>query len=183
MDPVALVEGRVTAYAVEEERDEGGFVLCRELAEDLIEGIGIGGAHAWGDAHSGEEDLAGRVTGMNGVDNRLEVVAGAGNGDTAEAVVASEFEDEDIGGLAQDPVEAALSVSGCFAADAGVNDLVGKVEGVEAVADEGGESLIGGEAIACGEAVTKEDDGFSAVGGGDGGSGVRACGCGMGTVG
>jgi len=34
------------------------------------------------------------------------------------------------------------------------------VEGVEAVADEGGEGLIGVEAVAGGEAVAEEDDGF-----------------------
>jgi hypothetical protein len=167
MDPIALVEGRVAAYAVEEEGDEGGLILCREPGEDLLEIIGIGGTHAWGDAHSGEDDLTGRVMAANGVDDRLEVVTGAVNGDTAEAVVGAELEDEDVSGLAQGPVDPALSVGGCFAADACVDDLVWQVEGVDAAADDGGESLIGVEAVAGGEAVTEEDDGFSVVGRGD----------------
>jgi len=180
VDAVALVEGGVTAYTVEEEGDESGPVFFRELGEDLKESVGVSGAHAWGDAHSGEEDLAGRVTDMDGVDDRLEVVAGTVNGDTAEAVVSAELEDENVGGLAQCPVEAAFSVGGCFTADAGVDDLVGQVEGVEAMPDEGRKSLAGVEAVGCGETVTKEDDGFSGVGGG---SEAWACGCGMGTVG
>lgn len=180
MDAVALVERGVAAHAIEEEGDEGGLVLCCQLGEDLMERVCVGGAHAWGDVHAGEDDLAGRVTAANGVDDGLEVIAGAVNGDTAEAVVGAKLEDEDVSGLAQGPVDSAFSVGGCFAADAGVNDLIGQAEGVEAATDESGESLIGVEAVTCGEAVTKEDDGFSVVGGG---SRARVCGRGMGAVG
>ena len=86
---------------------------------------------------------------------------------------------EDVSGLAEGPVDPALSVGGCFAADARVDDLVGQAEGVDAAADEGGESLIGVEAVAGGEAVAEEDDGFSVVGRGDG----CCCTGGMGAVG
>jgi hypothetical protein len=100
VDAVALVEGRVAAHAVEEEGDEGDLVLFRELGEDIVKGLCVGRAHAWGDAHSGEEDLTGGVMAADGVDDGLEVVAGAANGDPAEAVVGAEFEDKDVGGLA-----------------------------------------------------------------------------------
>ena len=128
-----------------------------------MEVVGIGGAHAWGDVHSGKKDLAGGVSGMNGIDNRLEVVAGIGNGDTAKPIVGAEFEEEDVGGLAEGPVDAALSIGSRFAADAGVDDLVRQMKGVDAVANESGESLTGFEPVACGEAVAEEDDGFAGV--------------------
>lgn len=121
-----------------------------------------------GDAHSGKEYLARWVPAVNGVDDRLEVIAGAANGDTAKAVVGAEFEDENIGGLTEGPADAALSIGGCFAAYSGVDNLVGQVEGVEAAADQGGESLIRVEAVAGGETVAKEDDGFASVCGGNG---------------
>ena len=63
------------------------------------------------------------------------------------------------------------------------------MQGVEAAADEGGESLARVEAVACGEAVTEEDDGSSGVVVGCGvcgrsagccrGVGVRRCGAGV----
>jgi len=135
VDTIDLVEGGVAAYAIEEEGDEGGLVLCCQLGEDLMERVCVGGAHAWGNVHSGEDDLARRVMAANGVDDGLEVIAGAVNGDTAEAVVGAKLKDEDVSGLAQGPVDSASSVGGCFTADAGVNDLIGQAEGVEAATD------------------------------------------------
>jgi len=168
VNAVGLVEGGVAAYAVEEERNEGSVVLCRELGEDIVKGGAIGVAHAWGYAHTGEKYLAGGITVVDGVDDRLEVGLCGFDRNAAKTVVAAEFEDEDVGGLAQGPVEAALSARGCFAADAGVDNLVGQVEGVEAVADEGGEGLIGFEAVARGEGVAEEDNCLSVVGGNGG---------------
>ena len=125
VDAVGLVEGGVAAYAVEEERNEGSVVLFRELGEDIVKGGGVGVAHARGHAHAGEEDLAGGITVTDGVDDRLEVGLRGFDRNAAKAVVAAEFEDEDVDGLAQGPAEAALPARGCFAADAGVDDLPG----------------------------------------------------------
>jgi len=139
--------------------------MC-ELGEYVLEGGRIGATHAWGDEHPRENDLAGGITVADGIDDRLEIVAGTVDGDTAEAVVGAEFEDKDVDRLAQCPAEAALTAGAGFAADAGVDNLIGQMEGVEAAADEGWEGLLGTEAISSGDAVAKKDDGLSGVGGG-----------------
>lgn len=160
VDAVGLVEAGDAADVLEEEGDEGAFVFCGEGGEDVAEGIGVGGAHRWGHLHSGEDDLCRGVFGLDGVDDGLEIGGGAGDGNSTEAVIGAELEDEDVCGGAQDPVDAAVAVGGGFAADAGVDDLPGEVEGIDAVLDDGGKGLAGGDAIAGGEAVAEEDDMF-----------------------
>jgi hypothetical protein len=160
VDAVGLVEGGVAAYAFEEEGDEGDLIVSGEAGINIVEGGGVGGAHAWGDAHAAEEDLTFWISVADGVDNGLEVGMGGFDGDAAEAVVGAEFEDEDVDGLTEDPADASQSAGGGFAADAGVDGLIGQVEGVEAAADAGGEGLIGVEAVAGGQAVAEEKNSF-----------------------
>lgn len=124
---------------------------------------GVGAAHAWGDAHTDEEDLTFWVFAFHRVDDRLQVVAGGCDGDTAQSVVAAELEHEDVGGLAEYPGDAAFTAGGRFTADAGFDDLIGFVERVEAVADPGGEGFIGLQAVAGREAVAEEDDSSAAI--------------------
>jgi len=161
VDAVGLVEAGDAADVLEEEGDEGAFVPGGEGGEDVAESVGVGGPHGWGHLHAGEDDLCRGIFGFDGVDDGLEIGGGAGDGNASEAVVGAELEDEDVCGGAQDPVDAAAAVGGGFAADAGVGDLPGEVEGVDAVLDDGGEGLAGGNAIAGGEAVAEEDEMFT----------------------
>ena len=160
VDAVGLVEAGDAADVLEEEGDEREVVFGGEGGEDVAKGGGVGGAHRGGNLHAGENDAGGGVLGFYGVDDRLEVGGGAGDGDTAEAVVGAEFEDEDVHGLAEDPADATASAGGGFAGDAGVGDGIGYVEGVDAVFDEVGEALARGDAVAGGEAVAEEDEMF-----------------------
>lgn len=124
---------------------------------------GVGAAHAWGNAHTDEENSAFWVFGSYCVDDRLQVVTGGGDGDAAEAVVGAKFEDEDVCGLSEYPADAAFAAGGGFTADTGVYDFIGLLEGVEAAADAGGEGFLGAESIAGGEAVAEEDDGSAVI--------------------
>ena len=163
VNAVGLVEVGVAADVLEEEGDERCLVFGGECGEDVAEGGAVGGAHRRWHLHAGDDDTGRRVFDFYGVDDGLEVGGGAGNGDAAEAVVGAELENEDVDGLAEDPIDAAAAARGGFAADAGACDLVGKVEGVDPVFDEVGEGLAGGDPIAGGEAVAKEDDMFEGM--------------------
>jgi hypothetical protein len=163
VDAVALVEAGDAADVLEEEGDEGGFVFGGQLGEEVAEGCGVGVAHGWRDLHAGEDDPGRWVPRSYRVDDRLEVGGGLGDGYSAQAVVGPEFEDEDVHRLAEHPADAVPAARGGFAADARVGDLVGEVEGVEAVFDEIGEGLAGADAIAGGEAVAEEDEMFLGV--------------------
>jgi len=115
MDAVGLVEAGDAADVLEEEGDEGEVVFGGEGGEDVAEGGGVGGAHGWGNLHAGKDDAGVWIFGPDGVDDGLEVCRGAGDGNAAEAVVGAEFEDEDVYGLAEDPVDAAAAAGGGFA--------------------------------------------------------------------
>ena len=62
---------------------------------------------------------------------RVEVGAGVGDGQAAEAVVATEFDDDDGGLQGEDGVEALDAVLGGVAADALLDDAIVIAVGVE----------------------------------------------------
>ena len=171
VDAVGLVEAVDAADVFEEERDEGSVVFFCDGGEDGEEIAGVVGAHGGGHHHAGDEELGVGVFGADAVEDGVEVFAGDGGFDTAEAVVGAEGEEEDIDALAENPVDAAEAAGGSFAAEAGVDDAVGEVGGGEFFLEKGGvgfgERFV--EAVAGGEAVAEADDGFGLGGGGVGG--------------
>ena len=159
-----------SADAFEEERDEGGVVGFGERGEDGGEVADVGFAHARRHRHAGDDDLGGGIFGADFVDDALEVFLRDGRGESAEAVVAAEFEDEDVHGRAEDPIDAAEAAGGGFTAEAGVDHAVVEAGVGDLFLDESGEGFGGGvvEAVAGGEAVAEEENGFRGrLGGGE----------------
>lgn len=173
VDAVGLVEAGDPADVLEEEGDEGGVVICGQFGEDVFECVGISGAHIGRDLHAGDDDRGVGVVCLYGVDDGLQVGDGSVEGYSAEAVVAAEFEDEDVHRLAKDPADTGAAVGGGLPADTGVDDCVGQAEGIDEAADEGGEGLIWIDAVAGGEAIAEEEDGFGVGGWGGIGGGIR----------
>ncbi len=169
VDAVGEVEGGVAADAVEEVGDEGGVVGGGDGGEEGVKFSGVA-THVGGHAHAEEHEGGVGVAGFDAVEDGAEVGAHRFEGKAAEAVVGAEGEDEDINGLAEDPVDAAESAGGGFAGKAGVDHAVGEAGGGDFFGDEAGVGLGAGvvEAVAGGQAVTVEEDG---AGGGIGGAG------------
>jgi len=168
VDAVGLIELRDAAYTLQEKVDEGGLVLCGQLGEDIVEGGCIGAAHGGEGLHSCQDDFGGGVFSFNGVDDGLQIGSCCGDGNAPEAVIGAQFQHEDVDRLAEDPADAAFAACGSFAAKASVDDLIWPVEGVDAAADDGREGLVGAYAVAGGEAIAEEEDGF-------GGGRIRGC--------
>lgn len=170
VDAIGLIEAFDAADVFEQERDERGVVGFCDGGEDFCVFAGVGGAERFGHHHAGDENLGVRVFGADAVENGVEVGAGDGRFDAAKPVVGAEREHEDIDALAENPIDAAEPAGGGFAAEAGVDDAVGKIGGGEFFLKERGvgfgERFV--EAVAGGEAVAEADDG---LGGGSGGAG------------
>ena len=96
-------------------------------------------------------------------DDRVEVCCGLGDGQAAEAVVAAELHDDELGLRAMTRCDAVEAVLGGVAADAGVDDVVVVALGVEVALEVVGIALAGIDAVAGGEAVAEADDDGPAV--------------------
>ena len=177
VDAVGLVQGAFAADAFEEERDERDVEILCELRVDFAELLRVFRSVVGGHHHAQEEDLCAGIAGF--ADYLGEVVAGGFDVEAAEAVVAAEADDEDVGGLSEEPVESAEAPGGRVAGDAGVDGVDADALLFEQLRSDGGERFVGGESEPCGDAVAEKDDAgqFRRSGGwcnGSGGSCSRA---------
>ena len=163
MDSVALHEVVVAADALEEEGDEGEVVPGGQGGIDGFEFADEGGSVIGREGHAGEDDAG--AGGLEGLDHLGEVGLGDGEGETAEAIVAAEFEEDDGGVFGEGHGDAGEAVLGGIAADAEVEDAVGEFAAVEILLEEVGEALAGVEAEAGGDAIAEAEDGGAGVGG------------------
>jgi hypothetical protein len=92
------------------------------------------------------------------LDHGGEVGLGLFEGEAAEAVVASELEDDELRMAGEDAGDAVEAVLGGVAADAGVDDVVVVAAGVEELLEDVGVGLAGVGAEAGGEGVSEADD-------------------------
>ena len=136
--------------------DEGGVMLCREVAEDLVELVDVVGAVVGGQGDAGEQDLD--VGGFKGGEDLVEIAACLIEREAAEAVVAAEFDEDDFRVEGQDGVEAGDGVFGSGAAGALIDDFVVEAAGVEVALEGVGVGLVGVEAVAGGDAVAEADE-------------------------
>ena len=60
----------------------------------------------------------------------------------AQAVIASEFQHQDVDGAFEEPIDAAQSAGSGVPADAGVDHLVGQAFGFDFLLDQGGKGLV-----------------------------------------
>ena len=74
--------------------DEGGVMLCGQIAEELVEGVDVVGAVVGGQGDAGEQDLD--VSGFKGCEDLVEITASLVEGQAAEAVVAAELDEDDF---------------------------------------------------------------------------------------
>jgi len=173
VDAVGLVEAFDAADIFEKERNERGVVLFRNGRKDLGVFAGVGRAERCGHHHAGDDETGGGVFGADAGEDGVEIGAGDGRLDAAQAVIGAEGEDEDVDALTENPVDAAEAAGGGFAAEPGVDDAIGKAGVGEFLFEEGGvgfgERFF--EAVAGGEAVAEADDGFGLGGRGGVGGG------------
>jgi len=111
------------------------------------------GAHVVGHLHAGDEDLDFSVFGAGFFDDAEEIFFGFLRGDAAEAVVAAEGDDENVGSFGHSPVDAAEAAGGGIATDTCVGDGVGELSLVDFGLKESGIRFLGIEAVAGGDAI------------------------------
>ena len=155
------------------------MIFSRERGVHGVEFFDVVGAVVGGESDAGEDD--GGAAGLELVDDAVEVGLGLFEGEAAEAVVAAELYDDELGMAGDDAGDAVEAVLGGVAADAGVEDVVVVAAGVEELLEDVGIGLAGLGAVAGGERVAEADEERAGVGGRDGNGGwlrLRLrCGC------
>lgn len=169
VDEIGEVHFRDAPDIFEQEGDEGGLVGFGHLGEHLAKVAGERLAHIGGHLHAGEDDPDLGMAGAGFLNDGLEIGACGGWGNAAEPVIAAEFEDENIDGPFEKPIDAAETAGSGITADAGIDEGERERKRIDAFLEQRGETLGRVEAVGGGEAVAEEDDGE--VGGGFGGCG------------
>ncbi len=190
---VGVVGLHVAGDAVDVFEEEGQEVQVIFFCERGVHGVeffDVVGTVVGGEGDAGEGYLGSALLEL--LDHGGEVGLGLLQGEAAEAVVASELEDDELGVAGDDALDAVEAVLGGVAADAGVDDVVVVAAGVEELLEDIGVGLAGVGAEAGGEGVAEADDevlrgrrealrgGLLRWGrGGRGGGRGSGCGCGV----
>ena len=157
MDAILLDGARKVDQIFVDHRNEGYMVLCGEIAEVFVERLDVVRAVIGRKGDAGEKHLD--VRGSEGGENGVEVLAGLVGRKTAQAVVASKFND-DYGRMSlKDGVDIGGCIFGCGTAGASILDFVFVAALVEVALERGGPSLIWLQAVSRGDAVAIADDG------------------------
>jgi len=150
----------------EQEGQDGDVEFAAEGRVVGGEGVDVVGAVVGGEGDSGDGDFGTGLLKLR--DHGLEVGAGGLDLEAAEAVVAAELEDDDLGFHGQDAGEAVDSVLGGVAADALVDDAVVEAFAIEVLLEEVGVALAFVGSVAGGERIAEADEERTFVGSGIG---------------
>ena len=156
---VGVVGLHVAGDAVDVFEDEGQEADAVLLGKGGVHGVefcDVVGAVVGGEGDAGEDYFGAGLLEL--VDDAREVGLGLFEGQAAEAVVAAELDDDDLGMAGEDEVDAVEAVLGGVAADAGVDDVVVIAVGVEEALEVVGIGLADVGAVAGGERVAEADD-------------------------
>jgi len=143
-------------------RNERDVMFCSEVLKDLVERLDVVRAIVGRQGNAGEQGLD--VSGFESGEYGVQVFASLIGRQTAKAVVAAEFNDDNCRMSLNDGADIGDRVFSSSAARAAVLDLVFIAALVEIALERIRKGLAGLESVARGDAVAVADDGW-AVGG------------------
>jgi len=155
MDAVLLDGAGDADQVLVDHGHEGDAMAGCECAEELVEGFDIVGAVVGRQSDTGQQNLD--VRSFESGEDLAQVAAGLIEGQAAEAVVAAELDDDDIGVQAQEGWQAGDSVFRGGSAGAAVDDFVVVTLGVELTLEGVREGLAIFETVTGGNAVAVTD--------------------------
>lgn len=145
---VALHHAVYAEDSFEKEGQKGDVVFLGDEGVGLIELLDVVGTVVGWKGDARQSDLG--AAGLEGGDDLVEISAGVFDAKATEAVVSTEFDDDDGWFEGEDVVDAFYSVFGGVAADAFVDDSVVVASGVEVGLEEVGVALAEFSAVAGG---------------------------------
>ena len=164
VDAIFLVKFFHAADAFDEERDQSGSGFIGNIGEEGLEGCSELGAHVVGHLHAGDEDFNFWIFGAGLGDDSEEVLFAFSGWDSAEAVVAAQGDDEDVGSFGHGPMNAPQATGGGVAAYSGIDDGVGECGFGDLFLKKGWVGFFGAESEADGDAIPQNDDAFLRIG-------------------
>lgn len=156
MDAVALNRVRNVDQVFIDHGHKCGVVPGGKIAEDFLEGCDVVAAVVGGQGDAGKKNLDVRI--FKCCEHLFEVASSLIRGKAAEAVVASEFDDNDFRMELEDVVQIGNGVLGGGAAGALIVDLVMVTTIVQIPLKRVGVRLSGLKAVTGGDAVAEADE-------------------------
>jgi hypothetical protein len=122
VNAIVLNRARYVNEILVEHGNDGGFVLGGKVAEDRVEGTDVVAAVVRRKGDAGDENFDLRV--LQGRDDGVEIVPRLLDGQSAQSVVAAEFDDDDIGMERDDRREVGDRIFRGCAAGAAVQNFI-----------------------------------------------------------
>src|SRR6476646_3325979 len=165
MDAVREVQFGMSADTFEEKGNESGLVFLGDANKGLLEIARVIVAEVGRHLHACNENLHLRIFGASLVDNGLEVLRHGCDRKAAQAVVAAEFEDEDVAFAFEDPIDPAQPTGGGITTAAGVHDLENPAGFVNFLLQQSREGLMTIQTETCRDAVAENKNRAGSFGG------------------
>ncbi len=135
---VGLVEIADAADPLEDKRNKRCMVFFRQRSKDRFKFAVIVPSHIGRHLHAGDDDFRAGIFLLDPVDNGLEILAGALNRKTAQAVIGAELKNQNSDAIAHKPIDSTEAAGTGIAALAGVDDFEGPAFGIDLFLNQGG---------------------------------------------
>lgn len=159
MHPIGLVQVRVTSHAFEKEGDQYGPGGGCHFRENGFEPRPILRPKVGGGPHSSQHQKRIGLPLADGIEYRLQVLAGLFRIDRSQHVVGPQGEQEDVRRAAHNPIHPPPPSGRGFTAQASVDNRPPGTEGLRLRFQESRIGLPAVEAVSCGQAVAEADEG------------------------
>ena len=100
---------------------------------------------------------------LGAVDNPLEILAGCGQRDAAQAVIDPELDHQEVNALLQHPIDPAQTSGAGLSAQSGVDHPERKAFSLDLLLDQGGKAFVRAHAKTSRETVAEEEDGSARI--------------------
>ena len=160
VNQVLLIEIALAADAFEQERNQRGVILSRQLGIDALKAGRVIRAQVGRNLHAGDDNFDRRIFRLRFVDDRLEVGFQRFDRLPAQTVVSSQGDHEHVDGALKQPVGPPERAGARVPTQAGVLDFEGQTGRANLLGDQRRKSLSWLHAQSRGQAVAKESHGF-----------------------
>jgi len=158
MNAVGTHELPISCNTLQKSGDQRGAVGLCQSGKNRLKALGVIGSKIGRQAHTYNDQLGSRCADPHSVDDPLQIALRLRQGDPVQAIVAAQFQQKDIYGLLQHPVDSTQPAGGCLSWQSCVYNPERETSRISNCLDSGGKALCFSHAVPCGEAVTEEQN-------------------------
>ena len=160
MNAVGQVEIPYPADTLENKRNQQRVVFLGDRSKNGLELLGIAMPHIRWQLHASNNNFRIGVLGLDPIDDGLKIFPNGFGRNATQAIVATEFKNQDIDATAQKPIDAIETPGRSVATLSGIDNLKWPVFGLDLLLNQGGIGLADVKSVTgCDAVAEKQYDG------------------------